>query len=136
MQGMIIRWAMNVVGLFVAEGVLEGIQVTGGAFEFFLAALLLGLVNAVVRPIAILFTLPATILSMGLFLWVINGAMLALVGWLMPTVHVAGLWSAMVGSLIIGGVAWVGNSFIGPKGKVEVMVAQGRPVPGPDRLDG
>jgi putative membrane protein len=71
---------------------------------------------------------------MGLFLWVINGAMLALVGWLMPTVHVAGLGSAMLGSLIIGVVAWLGNLFIGPEGRVEVMVAQGRPSPGPDRL--
>ncbi len=136
MQGMVIRWALNVVGLFAAEGLLDGVEVTGGAFEFFLAALVLGFVNAVVRPIAILFTLPATIFTLGLFLWVINGAMLALVAWLMPTVHVAGLGSAMLGSLVIGAVAWVGNMFIGPQGKVEVIVAQPRPGPGPDRLDG
>jgi putative membrane protein len=73
---------------------------------------------------------------MGLFLWVINGAMLALVGWLMPTVHVDGLWTAMVGSLIIGVVAWLGNMFIGPQGGVEVMVMTRRPPgEGPDRLD-
>jgi putative membrane protein len=135
MQGMIIRWALNVVGLFVADKLLDGVSVDE-SFDFFLAALVLGFVNAVVRPIAILLTLPATILSMGLFLWVINGAMLALVGWLMPTVHVDGLWTAMVGSLIIGVVAWLGNMFIGPQGGVEVMVMTRRPPgEGPDRLD-
>ncbi len=137
MQGIIIRWALNVVGLFAAEGLLDGIHVSGGAAEFFLAALVLGFVNAVVRPIAILFTLPATIFTMGLFLWVINGAMLMLVGWLMPDVYVAGLGTAMMGSLIIGAVAFIGNMFIGPKGHVEVIVAGPQPGPGPgrDRLD-
>ena len=134
MQGMIIRWALNVVGLFVADRLLVGVSVDE-SFDFFLAALVLGFVNAVVRPIAIIFTLPATIFTLGLFLWVINGAMLLLVDWLMPTVHVTGLGSAMMGSLIIGVVAWLGNSFIGPEGRVEVMVADGRPGPGPDRLE-
>lgn len=134
MQGMIIRWALNVVGLFVADKLLTGISVDE-SFDFFIAALVLGFVNAVVRPLAILFTLPATIFTLGLFLWVINGAMLALVGWLMPTVHVAGLGSAMIGSFVIGGVAWLGNLFIGPQGRVEVITVQGTQARGPGRLD-
>jgi len=121
MQGMILRWVLNVIGLAVADALLDGISVDDTP-SFFLAALLLGFVNAVVRPLAILFTLPATILTMGLFLWVINGAMLELVAWLMPSFHVDGFLTAMMGSLVIGLVAWTGNLFIGPKGRVEVMV--------------
>ena len=135
MQGMVIRWVLNVVGLFVADRMLDGVQVAD-TLDFFMAAVVLGLVNAVVRPIAILFTLPATVFTMGLFLWVINGGMLLLVSELMSTVHVDGLWTAMLGSLVIGLVAWLGNMFIGPKGKVEVMVVRrDRPGDGPDRLD-
>lgn len=134
MQGTIVRWVLNVIGLAVADWLLSGISVDD-SLSFFVTALVLGFVNAVVRPLAILFTLPATVLTMGLFLWVINGAMLALVAWIVPTFHVAGLWSAMVGSLVIGAVAWAGNLFIGPAGRVEVITIRGTPPPGPDRLD-
>ena len=123
MQGMILRWILNVVGLAAANAMLDGVSVDDTA-GFFMAAVLLGFVNAVVRPLAILFTLPATVLTMGLFLWVINGAMLSLVAWMMPSFHVDGLGSAMLGSLVIGLVAWAGNLFIGPEGRVEVMVME------------
>jgi putative membrane protein len=112
---------LNVIGLAVADALLQGVSVDD-TLTFFLAALLLGFVNAVVRPLAILFTLPATILTMGLFLWVINGAMLELVSWLMPSFHVDDFGTAMLASLLIGFVAWLGNLFIGPQGRVEVMV--------------
>lgn len=123
MQGTILRWALNVIGLAVADALLDGVSVDDTP-TFFLAALVLGFVNAVIRPLAILLTLPATVLTMGLFLWVINGAMLSLVAWMLQSFHVDGLGNAMIGSLLIGLVAWVGNVFIGPQGRVEVISAE------------
>ena len=123
MQGMVIRWILNVIGLAVADALLDGIAVDD-TLSFFLAALLLGFVNAVISPLAILLTLPATLVTMGLFLWVINGAMLYLTASMLQTFHVASLGSAMLGSLVIGTVAWLGNAFIGPEGRVEVITIE------------
>lgn len=123
MAGFLLRLIANVAGLAVADALLEGVAVDE-SLTFFVAAIVLGFVNAVVRPLAILFTLPATLLTMGLFLWVINGAMLALVAWLVNGFHVDGLLNAMVASFIVGLVAWLGNRFIGPRGRVEVMVVR------------
>ena len=67
-------------------------------------------------------TLPITFFSLGLFLWVVNGAMIGLVAWLVPGFGVDGLWTAMLGSLIVGLTGWIGNAFIGPNGRYEVVV--------------
>lgn len=74
-----------------------------------LAALLLGLCNAVVRPLLILLTLPATILSLGLFLLVINAAMLALVAAMLPGFTIAGFGSALLGAIVVGLTGWIGS---------------------------
>src|SRR3981189_296270 len=87
-----------------------------------LAGVLLGIVNSIVRPIAILLTLPMTIVTLGLFLLVINAGMVALVAWILPGMHVAGFWSAFLTSVLVGLVSFVGSWFVGGKGKVEVYV--------------
>ncbi len=87
-----------------------------------LAGILLGVVNSIVRPIAIVLTLPMTILTLGLFLLVINAGMVALVAWMLPGMHVAGFWAAFWTAVLVSLVSMVGSWFVGGKGKVEVIV--------------
>ncbi len=87
-----------------------------------LAGVLLGIVNSIIRPIAIVLTLPMTILTLGLFLLVINAGMVALVAWMLPGMHVAGFWSAFWTAVLVSLVSFVGSWFVGGKGKVEVIV--------------
>ena len=88
------------LGLLLASSLIPGVQITGIG-SFILAALLLGLVNAFVRPIAFLLTLPLSIVTLGLFLFVINAAMFGLVAWLLDGFMVAGFWPAMFGAIIV-----------------------------------
>jgi putative membrane protein len=87
-----------------------------------LAGLLLGIVNSIVRPIAILLTLPMTIVTLGLFLLVINAGMVALVAWVLPGMHIAGFWSAFWTAVLVSVVSFIGSWFVGGKGRVEVIV--------------
>ena len=83
--------------------------------------MLLGVVNAIVRPFALLLSLPALLFTLGLFLLVINAAMLGLVALMLRGFHIDGFWTAVAGSLIVSVVSWVGSWFIGAKGRVEVI---------------
>jgi putative membrane protein len=112
-------------GLWLADLLLDGIRFDGAA-PLFGAALLLGLVNAIVRPVVILLTLPFTLVTLGLFLLVVNGAMIWLVAWMMPAFHVAGLGSAIVASIIVGLTGWVANSYIGDRGNIQVWTTRKR----------
>jgi len=83
----------------------------------------LGVVNAIVRPIAIILTLPITILTLGLFLLVVNTAMVGLVAAILPGFHIfGGFWSAFGTALIVGVTGWIGSSLIGSRGKIDVYV--------------
>jgi len=104
---------------------LDGIRFDG-AVPLFGAALLLGIVNAIVRPVVILLTLPFTLVTLGLFLFVINGAMISLVAWMMPSFHVAGLGAAIMASIIVGLTGWIANRYIGDKGNIQVWTVRGR----------
>ena len=88
------------------------------------AALLLGLANALVRPLVILLTLPITLLSLGLFLWVINAGMLGLVAALLEGFALQGFGSALLGSIIVSLTAWVASWYIGPTGRFEVLIVR------------
>ena len=87
-----------------------------------LAGLLLGLVNSVVRPIAIVLTLPMTIVTLGLFLLVINAGMVGLVAWMLPGMHVASFSAAFWTAVVVSLVSIVGSWFVGSKGRFEVFV--------------
>jgi putative membrane protein len=100
MQGFLFRWAVTSVAIGVAASVIPGIQVDG-LWSALVAALLLGFVNATLRPILLILTLPLTVLTLGLFALVVNGAMLALVASLVKGVHVSGFGSAVLGALVI-----------------------------------
>jgi putative membrane protein len=89
------------------------------------AALLLGIVNAIVRPIAVVLTLPLTLLTLGLFLLVVNAAMLGLVALLLDGFQISGFWTALGGSLIVSITGWLAAGLIGNSGKVQVMKSRG-----------
>jgi len=76
-------------------------------------------VNAVVRPIAIILTLPFTILTIGFFLLVINAGMLWLVAAMLPGFHVNGFWAAFLAALIVSITGWIGSMLIGSRARVE-----------------
>ena len=93
MNGILIRTLIIMLGLFLASSLVPGVQITGTG-SFILAALLLGLVNAFVRPVAFLMTLPLTVVTLGLFLLVLNAAMFGLVAAMLDSFVVTGFWSA------------------------------------------
>jgi putative membrane protein len=121
MFGFLIRVAIVAVGLWMATVWVPGVGIDGPS-TLILAGLLLGIVNSIVRPIAIVLTLPITIATLGLFLLVINAAMVALVAWMLPGMHVAGFGAAFWTAVVVSLVSIVGSWFIGPKGRFEVIV--------------
>ncbi|HMK87142.1 MAG TPA: phage holin family protein [Steroidobacteraceae bacterium] len=121
MLGFLIRAAVVALGLWLATAWVPGVSIDNPT-TLILAGVLLGVVNSVVRPIAIVLTLPMTILTLGLFLLVINAGMLALVAWMLPGMHLAGFWSAFWAAALVSLTSMVGSWFIGPKGKIEVVV--------------
>lgn len=123
MAGFLIRLAISALGLWLADQVLVGIEIRGTG-TLVAAALLLGIVNALVRPVAVLLTLPLTVVTLGLFLLVVNAAMFGLVAALLAGFHVAGFGSALLGSIIVGLTSWVASWYVGSRGRVEVMVVR------------
>jgi len=125
MQGIILRTIIAMLGLFLASQLLPGVNIVGTG-TFILAALLLGLVNGVVRPIAFVLTLPLTIITLGLFLLVLNAAMFGLVAAVLDNFTVSGFWSAIFGAIIVSITSTVSSWYIGPDGKFEVFVIRRR----------
>jgi putative membrane protein len=123
MPGFWLRLLVIACGLMVAAWLLDGITFSG-ALSLFFAALVLGVVNAIVRPIMLLLTLPITVLTLGLFLLILNGAMLQLAAVFVPGFVVSGFWTAVFGAIIVSLTGMVANWFIGPKGKVDIIVVQ------------
>ena len=123
MPGFWVRFFITACGLSVAAWLLEGVHL-GGAASLLFAALVLCAVNAIVRPIMLLLTLPITVVTLGLFLLVLNGAMLGLAALLVPGFIIDGFWTAVFGAIIISLTGMVANWFIGPKGRVEIIVVR------------
>lgn len=126
MQGVIIRWAINAGGLLLVSYLFDGIEVRGLGWAF-VAALFLGIMNALIRPVIFLLTLPITIVTLGLFTLVINAFMLWLTGWLLSGFAVHGFWTAVGGALILGGVSLATNSLMNERGRMEVISMQQGP---------
>jgi putative membrane protein len=121
MLGFLARAIIVALGLWLATVWVPGVYIDGPA-TLLLAGILLGVVNSIIRPIAILLTLPMTVLTLGLFLLFINAGMLALVAWMLPGMHLSGFSSAFWAAILVSLVSMVGSWFIGPKGKLEVIV--------------
>ncbi|MBP0462396.1 phage holin family protein [Roseomonas sp. PWR1] len=115
MAGFVIRTLVTAAGLWVAVALVPGLAARD-AGTLILAALLLGLVNGLLRPVAVILSLPLTILTFGLFLLVVNAAMLGLVAWLLPGFSVAGFGSALFGAIVVSIVSWAIQRVAGEKG--------------------
>jgi putative membrane protein len=124
MLGFLIRAALVALGLWLATAWVSGVTIDTPS-TLILAGILLGVVNSVIRPIAILLTLPMTIVTLGLFLLVINAGMVALVAWILPGMHVTSFGAAFWTSILVSLVSFVGSWFVGGKGRVEVIRRRG-----------
>ena len=123
MPGIFIRWLTTTAAIVATAYLLDGIQVSG-FFSAVFAAAVLGILNAVLRPVALLLTLPINILSLGLFTFIINALMLKMASGIIPGFGVYGFWTAIFGSLLISLISWLLNSFIGEQGTVTSIHVQ------------
>ena len=116
----LIRWILNALALWLTAQLGVGLYFTQtGLVSVLVAALILGLVNAVVRPIMILLTLPLTILTLGLFLLVVNALSLAIVAALTP-LAITGFWGAVFGALILTAISSLLSALVGENRRREV----------------
>ena len=116
MTGFILRTLIAALGLWLATEWVDGIGVDRSSpFTLIVAALLLGIVNAIVRPIVMLLTLPFLLLTLGLFLLVVNAAMLGLVAAFLPGFTIDSFGAAFWAALLISFVSWIGNAMFQPK---------------------
>jgi putative membrane protein len=113
MTSFILRALIAALGLWLATEWVDGISVSSPT-TLILAALLLGVVNAIIKPIAVVLTLPFTLLTLGLFLLVVNAAMLGLVAAFLPGMGISGFWSAFWAAIIVSVVSWIGNAIFRP----------------------
>lgn len=103
---MIIRLAINALSLLIVAYLLEGLEVEGITAAL-VAALVLGIVNAVIRPVILLFTLPLNVLTLGLFTFVVNAALLYLVAQVVRGFSVENFWAALLGAILLTVVSMI-----------------------------
>jgi putative membrane protein len=123
MRGLVLRWIVSAVALWLTSRIVSGIEVHGfGALLF--AAAMIGIINAFVRPVILLLTLPLSILTLGLFVLVVNALMLALASVFVPGFVVHGFWAALLGWLLLSFFTFVINVLIGEHGRIEVVMVR------------
>ncbi len=129
MEGLLIRAVVVGIGLWLASQIVAGIEFQSTQ-SLIAAALLLGIINAFVRPILIILTFPITLLTLGFFLLVINGLMIELVASFLKGFVVMGFWPAFFAAIVVSLTSWVMSGWIGgpPKGRIDVItMRQTRP---------
>lgn len=108
----LVSWLVNAVALYVTAWIVPGILISGGLGPLLLAALVIGLINAIVRPVAVVLTLPITILTLGLFYLVLNGLLFYLAAAVTPGFALSGLWAAVLGALVMSVVGMVLHALV------------------------
>jgi putative membrane protein len=114
MMNFFIRFLVVAGGLWVASRIVPGVYFTSWT-DLALTAFVLGIVNALIRPVLFVLTLPVTIVTLGLFILVINGLMVGLVDWLLKGFHTSGLWADILTAIVVGLVSWVASWFLTDK---------------------
>ena len=107
----------NAVALWATTQLVAGISWSGDLVQLLVAGAVFGLLNLIVRPIAMFLALPFIVLTLGLFYFVMNGLLLVVFSWFMPAYQVHGLWAGILGSLVIMIVNWLIWAFLGPSKK-------------------
>lgn len=124
MTGFVLRAVISALGLWLATVWVPGVRIDSAA-TLVLAGLLLGVINAFVRPIFVILTLPLALMTLGLFLLVVNALMLGLTALLLPGFHLSGFGAAFLAALIVSVTGWLASWLIGPRGRVE-FIRRGR----------
>ncbi len=119
-NGLLVRWLLLTISIILTSYLVSGIVVTS-FFSAFFAAAVLGILNALFRPILLIITLPINILTLGLFTFVINALLLKMASGLVPGFYVHGFWAAVFGSLIISLVSWVLSSFVDDRARIRYI---------------
>jgi putative membrane protein len=127
-MGFLIRVLVNALAIWLATEIVPGIEARSVTVVL-AAALVLGLVNAIVRPVLLVLTLPLTLVTLGLFLFVLNGVCLWLTSAVVPGFDVRGFWPAFWGALLVSALSWVVNGFVSDRGRVVVITERERPAP-------
>lgn len=120
MRGLLVRWIVSATALYLTSSVVRGIEVRGIG-SLLLAAAMIGIINAFVRPVVYVLTLPLTVVTFGLFALVVNAAMLALASAFVPGFEVRGFWAALWGWLLLSFFTFAINVLIGEHGRVEIV---------------
>jgi putative membrane protein len=107
-----VAWAINAAALWVADALWDGVRIHGWA-AFLIGAAVLGVVNAVVKPLLAILTLPLIILTLGFFYLVINIAMVALAEWIAPNFSIDGFWAYVGTVVVVWAVNWIGGQILG-----------------------
>ena len=124
-MGFLIRLFLNALALLIVSTIIPGIEVRG-VLSALSAAFFLGVINAVVRPVIMILTLPLTIMTLGLFIPLLNAALLKLVSLMIQGFEVHGFWSAVFGAILLSVISGLLNLFINDRGRVEVIVHRQR----------
>jgi len=117
MHGFLLRWSINLLALVIAGSVMPGIRIESLEMGV-IAAGILGIVNAVIKPVVLILTLPINLLSLGLFTLVVNAAMLLLVAAMVPGFVVENFRTAFWGAIIMSLISWLVNIVVGGDGRI------------------
>lgn len=120
MKGIVLRLLINMLAIWIAAALIPGIATYSNAALVW-AAIALGLVNAFIRPLLVVLTFPITLLTLGLFLLVINALMLNLAAWFVDGFEVDGFFSSIFGAIVVSIVSWAASAFINERGTYEVI---------------
>lgn len=127
-MGFLVRVLINAAAIYLVAHIVPGIEVSG-AMAALGAGLVLGVINAVVRPLLIVLTLPFTLVTLGLFLLVLNGLCLWLTSLVVTGFQVQGFWSAVLGALLVSIVSWLLTTFVSDQGRIVVIRRRGPALP-------
>lgn len=125
MRGLLIRFLVTGIAVLVASEVVPGISLDSVPAGM-AAAVVLALLNAVVRPVLYLLSLPFIIVTLGLFMVIVNALLLQLAAWLVKGFHVEGFWPSILGAILISLVSTVLNLWVSERGTVEIVTARSR----------
>jgi putative membrane protein len=110
-MGFLVRTLITAIAFWIADLLIDGISFTG-PINMIIAAIVFGIVNALIRPVVALLSLPLTVITLGLFTLVVNAIMFAITAGLMPGMRVSGFWAAFMGAIIVWLVSWVANRVV------------------------
>jgi len=127
-MGLLIRVLINALAIWLATEIVPGIEARS-VTTVLVAALVLGLVNTIVRPVLLVLTLPLTLVTLGLFLFVLNAICLGLTAAVVPGFEVRGFRPALWGALLVSALSWVVNGIVSDRGRVVVITERERPEP-------